>query len=139
MTTRVDGGPGNRVDAVRAFNKRVLNPLMLSVAGRRHWYASRLEHHGRRSGRAYATPVVATPVPGGFVIPLPYGTRVDWLRNLDAAGGGALVSGGARFLLRAPEVLPTAELYGDLPHKEQVRARLWRIDHYVRVTAVPAG
>lgn len=56
---------------VRTFNKHILNPMMLAVAGRRHWYAAALHHTGRRSGRHYTTPVVAQPVPDGFVIPLP--------------------------------------------------------------------
>ena len=58
--------------AVRRVNKRFLNPLVLHLAGRRHWYAARLEHVGWRTGRRYATPVVAQPVHGGFAIPLPY-------------------------------------------------------------------
>lgn len=56
---------------VRTFNKHILNPMMPAVAGRRHWYAAALHHTGRRSGRHYTTPVVAQPVPDGFVIPLP--------------------------------------------------------------------
>ena len=38
-------------DAVRRFNRRWLNPVMLRMAGRPNWYAARLEHVGRRSGR----------------------------------------------------------------------------------------
>lgn len=65
---------------MRTFNKYVLNPPMRLPAGRKHWYASVIRHIGRRSGKAYATPVVAERVPDGFVIPLPYGADVDWLR-----------------------------------------------------------
>jgi hypothetical protein len=35
---------------------------------------------------SYATPVVAVPAEGGFVIPLPYGEGVDWPKNVLAAG-----------------------------------------------------
>jgi hypothetical protein len=38
------------LDTVRVFNKRVLNPVMLLVAGRKYWYAGVIEHTGRRSG-----------------------------------------------------------------------------------------
>lgn len=31
------------LDRVRRFNKRALNPLMLRLAGRSHWYAGYLE------------------------------------------------------------------------------------------------
>ena len=81
-------------DRVKQFNKHLLNPVMLLLAGRKHWYASAIEHVGRKSGHAYTTPVVAGRVPGGFVMPLPYGTEVDWLRNVLAAGTATLRSGG---------------------------------------------
>ncbi len=37
--------------------------VMLRLAGRRHWYAARLEHLGRRTGHVYAIPVVLTAEP----------------------------------------------------------------------------
>ena len=63
--------------AVRVFNKHLLNPAMLHLAGRKHWYAAVIRHTGRRSGSHYATPVVADGVADGFILPLPYGTGVD--------------------------------------------------------------
>ena len=67
------------------LNKHLLNRAMLRLAGRKHWYASVIEHTGRRSHKTYATPVVADRVDDGFIVPLPYGTGVDWLRNVLAA------------------------------------------------------
>ena len=75
---------------VRFFNRRFLNPLMLRFAGREGSYDAIVQHVGRTSGKSYRTPVVATPIKDGFVIPLPYGTNVDWLRNIQAAGGATL-------------------------------------------------
>lgn len=72
-------------DVVRGFNRRVLNPVMLKRAGKGSWYASVIETTGRNSGRTYRTPIVAEPVVGGFVIPLPYGEDVDWLKNARAS------------------------------------------------------
>src|SRR3954452_3417920 len=45
-----------------------------------------VRHVGRRSGRAYATPLVVARVAGGFVVELTYGPDVDWYRNITAAG-----------------------------------------------------
>jgi hypothetical protein len=71
---------------MRALNKRILNPIMMRTAGRRHWYAAAIRHKGRRSGKEYATPVIAQPTrQGGFIVPLPYGEGVDWLKNVRAA------------------------------------------------------
>ena len=80
-------------NAVRVFNKHVLNPVMMNLAGRKHWYAAVIRHTGRRSGKSYATPVVADRVADGFILPLPYGTGVDWLRNVLAAGRATVTVG----------------------------------------------
>lgn len=84
------------LDHVRKFNKRVLNPLMLRMAGSKHWYAAVVEHTGRRSGKQYATPVAAEQTPDGFIIPLPYGVGVDWLRNVLAAGHATIRADGPK-------------------------------------------
>jgi deazaflavin-dependent oxidoreductase (nitroreductase family) len=102
-------------DAVRRFNRRWLNPVMLRMAGRPNWYAARLEHVGRRSGRLYATPVVAKPVTGGYAVPLPYGRNVDWLRNLEAGGRARLQVGGQRYRVANPRIVPLAEIETQLP------------------------
>lgn len=123
--------------AVARFNKRVLNPAMLLLAGRRHWYASVLRHTGRSSGRAFATPVVAVPVDGGFVVPLPYGEKVDWLRNVRAAGHAVLRSKGTTYDVSLPEVLDAAVV---MPMLEPRYQRVWRrydIRRFLRVRAVP--
>ena len=126
------------IDAVRGFNKRVLNPAMLRLAGHRHWYAARLEHVGRRSGRAYSTPVVAQRVEEGFAIPLPYGTDVDWLRNLLAAGKAVLEVDGVRHAVSDPRVVDTAELLGELTWVYRFVSRQYAIRHWVVVTEVTA-
>lgn len=123
------------LEAVRRFNKRTLNPLKLHSAGRRHWYAARLDHVGRRSGRAYATPVIARPVPGGFAIPLAYGRDVDWHRNLTAAGRGVLTVHGTRYTITRPHTVPAAEITSALtPYWRRV---LRGIGEYVAVSAEP--
>lgn len=128
------GGPRTK-DAIRVFNKRVLNPAMLTVAGRRHWYAAALHHTGRTTGRAYTTPVVAVPVEGGYVIPLPYGEDVDWLKNVLAKGGATLVFDGATHELVSPEVIDASAAS---PLLDPQHRRVWqryRIEHFVRLTS----
>ena len=75
-------------DAVRTFNKYVLNPAMIHLAGRKHWYAAVIRHSGRRSGRSYATPVVADRATGVVSSPLRWGTGGDWVRAGVAGGRG---------------------------------------------------
>src|SRR6478609_5333099 len=69
------------LDAIRRFNRRYYNRLILMFAGERGQLYSVVRHVGRRSGQRYETPVVAEPVDDGFIIALPYGSEVDWLRN----------------------------------------------------------
>ncbi|GAA0250385.1 nitroreductase family deazaflavin-dependent oxidoreductase [Saccharothrix mutabilis subsp. mutabilis] len=137
MTTKNQGpttaGRRSARDRVRAFNRRFLNPLMLSLAGRRHWYAAAIRHVGRRTGREYATPVVAVRVDGRFVIPLPYGTGVDWLRNVQATGRATLDVKGEHYQVVAPRVVDAATA---LPLLAPARRRVWRlfkIEQYLMV------
>jgi deazaflavin-dependent oxidoreductase (nitroreductase family) len=95
-------------EAARTFNKFVLNPAMLHVAGRKHWYAGIIRHTGRRSGKSYATPVVADRVTDGFIVPLPYGTGVDWLRNVLVAGAATLIVDDKTYDVAEPEIIDAA-------------------------------
>src|ERR1700739_4128345 len=92
-------------DAVRIVNKFVPNPVMMRLAGRKRWYAVMIPHTGRHTGTDYATPVVAEPVPDGFIIPLPYGRRLDWLRNVFKAGHARLLVNGHTLDVIEPEIL----------------------------------
>jgi deazaflavin-dependent oxidoreductase (nitroreductase family) len=56
-------------------------------------------HVGRRSGRAYETPLILAPVPGGFVAELTYGPDVDWYRNIEAAGRCTVVHRGTEYAI----------------------------------------
>ena len=127
------------LNAVRRFNRRVLNPQMLRVAGGAHWYAARLEHRGRRSGRTYLTPVVARPVPGGFAVPLPYGTGVDWLRNLQASGRGTLLVKGRRYIVTQPRVVPTVAIAGDIGAPYRWMSHLYAIRCWLVVAVEPVN
>lgn len=125
---------GRGRDAVRAFNKRVLNPVMLRMAGRRHWYAAVLRHTGRCSGESYATPVVAERTEDGFIIPLPYGTKVDWLQNMLAAGHATIETKGDSHEVVNPAIIDDAAA---LPRVSPRRGRVWRffgIRHCVQVS-----
>jgi deazaflavin-dependent oxidoreductase (nitroreductase family) len=84
----------------------ILNRLVTRIAGRRYvpLYIL-LRHQGRRSGRAYATPVVGMRVPGGFAIPMAFGEGADWYRNIVAAGGATIRKDGAEHQLGDPAAI----------------------------------
>ncbi|HEY6797528.1 MAG TPA: nitroreductase/quinone reductase family protein [Kineosporiaceae bacterium] len=126
-------GASRARDIVRQFNKHLLNPAMLTLAGRRFWYAAAIHHIGRRSGTRYITPVVADEIDGGYLVPLPYGTAVDWLHNVQAAGHATLDVHGRTVTVTDPEVLTAVDA---LPLMPATRARLWqllRMEHFLRL------
>jgi deazaflavin-dependent oxidoreductase (nitroreductase family) len=91
-------------DGMRRVNKIALNRLTRPLC---RWLPGMgvVLHRGRRSGRTYQTPVNVFPRPGGrFIVALTYGQDTDWLKNVIAAGGCQLLSGGRRIDLSAPRV-----------------------------------
>ena len=76
---------------IRFINKRYTNPVMGLIAGKRCSPIALLQHTGRKTGRTYAIPIIAAPLPGGFVFALTYGDHVDWYRNVLAAGRAVLI------------------------------------------------
>jgi deazaflavin-dependent oxidoreductase (nitroreductase family) len=123
-------------DAVRSFNKYFLNPAMLHLAGRKHWYASVIRHTGRRSGKNYATPVVAERIADGFIVPLPYGTAVDWLRNVRAAGEATVTVGGQTYDVVSPEIIDAAAALPQLSERRRRAFARFGIDNFVKVRMV---
>jgi deazaflavin-dependent oxidoreductase (nitroreductase family) len=128
------------IDAVRRINK-VLNPARLKSAGKRPgpWAPAAVHHIGRTSGNEYATPVWAHRVGPAFYIGLPYGTNVDWLRNVLAAGGCTIESGGMCYDTTMPEIEPAAEVAPRLPGPQQRWLRLIGVESYLRLDILPAG
>jgi deazaflavin-dependent oxidoreductase (nitroreductase family) len=74
-----------------------------------------VEHTGRRSGKSYSTPVVADLVGGDVIIPLPYGTQVDWVRNILTAGHATVVRKGETLAVQAPEIIDSTQALPLLP------------------------
>lgn len=75
-----------------------LNRYVRRIAGARYLpFWSLLRHEGRRSGRAYATPVTASRVPGGFAIPMAFGEEADWYRNIVASRSAAIRWRGSEY------------------------------------------
>jgi deazaflavin-dependent oxidoreductase (nitroreductase family) len=127
-------------DAVRVFNKFVLNPAMMRLAGRKHWYASVIRHTGRKSGRQYATPVVAEKVQDGFILPLPYGTEVDWLRNVRSAGRATIQTSGRTYDVVEPEIIDAASAAPQLSARRRHVFQRFGIANFVKLKlANPAG
>lgn len=64
-------------------------------------------HRGRRTGRAYRTPVLAFRSDRTLIVALLYGEQSDWVRNLRAGGGRVIRAGRTYELLREARALDT--------------------------------
>ena len=117
---------------IRTSNKYVLNPLMMRLAGKPYWYASVVRHTGRRTGKQYSTPIVADRVGDRVIIPLPYGTQVDWVRNVLTAGEATVVRKGETYHVVAPELIDSTEALQPLPRDRRRTFERVAIGHFLR-------
>jgi deazaflavin-dependent oxidoreductase (nitroreductase family) len=118
---------------VRRFNRDFTNKLQARSAGTPGAYASVIQHRGRNSGRTYDTPIVPFATDDGFVIVLPYGRNVDWLKNVLAAGQAVLVTGGHTYTVDRPEIVPVDSVEDAFPPNEQRTHRVFGVKEAVRV------
>ena len=119
--------------AIRALNRRVVNPRQLKTAGRPGAYAGVIRHAGRVSGTAYETPVGPYPTDDGFVIALPYGSGTDWVKNVLAASSATLVTEGETYAVDRPEIVPLADVVAAVPERERRSLRLFRVEQALRL------
>jgi len=92
---------------VARFNKAINNPIQGLYAWLLPPWAVIL-HRGRRSGRAYRTPLLAFRHDDTLVIALLYGEKSDWLRNL-RDGGRVVRLGRTIEFVGEPRVVDTGD------------------------------
>ncbi len=127
-------GLGPRTRRVVRLVARFVNPVIIRIAGRR-WMpiVGILHHRGRRSGRAYATPLGMRPLGDTFVMPRTFGENAAWSRNVLAAGGCTVTYLGADYSLVEPEVIDYATAAPAFPRYERLQFRLAGINEYLRL------
>ena len=77
-------------------------------------------HQGRRSGRAYETPVNVFSTPDGVRIALTYGVNSDWVKNVLVAGGCCLRTRGQKLSLTRPQVVHDPMHHGTRSVERQI-------------------
>jgi deazaflavin-dependent oxidoreductase (nitroreductase family) len=126
------GMKGSVQNALRQFT-RVMRPLAMRSAGNEGSNTAVVRHVGRRSGRAYETPVIAARHDDSFLIALPYGDRTDWLKNVLATGSATIVANGRTYNVDRPEVVPMAEATAYFRPREQRMHRQFHVDTALQV------
>jgi len=135
MNEAVNGihlGPRSR-RGVRFF-ARLINPLILAIAGRR-WMpvVGILHHRGRKSGRMYSTPLGMRPSAGAFVMPRTFGDNAAWYQNVLAAGWCSVTYLGRDYPLVDPEIIDYPTAAPAFPRYERLQFRLVGINEYLRM------
>jgi deazaflavin-dependent oxidoreductase (nitroreductase family) len=92
-----------RLHGLRAFTRRFVNPMTRRVAG---WLPGfgLLLYRGRKTGRDYRTPMNVFRRGEEYVFALTYGSDVQWVKNIMAAGECQLVTRGRTLRLIGPRL-----------------------------------
>jgi len=127
----------NRIlNGIRYFNKYILNHITLLLAGSNIGPFSKLIHTGRKSGKTFQTPVVATYIDDVVIIPLSYGEKVDWLRNILAVGGCKIIYRKKRITTTNPEVVTGEVAMLLLPEKRRRIFERFNLEKFLRLQIV---
>jgi deazaflavin-dependent oxidoreductase (nitroreductase family) len=129
--------PRTRLEVIRPFTTRVVNPLSRRVAGWLPGFAI-LHQRGRRTGRIHDTPMNVFRSSDAYVFALTYGSDVDWVQNVLAAGGCAMTTRGRRVELIEPELIvdPDRRL---VPQPVRAFLGLLRVTRFLRMRPAPAA
>lgn len=90
--------------SIARFNRRVTNRILGGLGPVAPGFGLIL-HTGRKSGRAFRTPVNIFRTDEGYVVALTYGPQSDWVRNILAAGGCDVIMRGRTVHLTEPEIV----------------------------------
>ena len=116
-------------------NKIGLNRVVKHVAPRLPTLGL-IVHRGRKSGRRYETPVMVFRDGNQFLIALTYGgEHTDWVKNVVAAGGCQLRTGGRTYEMGSPRVYQDENRSGIRPLERQV-LRLLGAAEFLSLTIV---
>lgn len=118
----------------RHFVNRYVNPITRPVARRLPSFAI-LTHRGRTSGRAYSTPINVFRRGDDYFFFLTYGSDVQWVKNVLAAGSCSVETRGRTVELVEPELITDPELGPAPPHVRLLERRLAGVTQYVRMRA----
>jgi deazaflavin-dependent oxidoreductase (nitroreductase family) len=92
-----------RLQGLRPFAIRFVNPITRLVAGWLPGFGI-LQYRGRKTGRAYRTPMNLFRQGDHMVFALTYGSEVQWLKNVLAAGELIVRTKGRDVHLVEPEL-----------------------------------
>ncbi len=127
------------LNRVRYFNKHAINRLLKYFAHATFGPFALVRHFGRKSGKAYETPIMAFPIQGGFLVALTYGTQVDWYQNVIAAGNCQLLWHNTEYAIQRFEPIDPAAAMPLFPQPQRtILKSMGLIHNFVKMMTVQA-
>ncbi|MGO8852016.1 hypothetical protein [Mycobacterium sp.] len=83
--------------------------------------------------------MVADKIADGFIVPLPYGTEVDWLRNVLAAGKATIQVDGQTYEVVHPRIIDAAAAAPQLPPGHRQTFGRFHIEKFMKADLAPNG
>jgi deazaflavin-dependent oxidoreductase (nitroreductase family) len=125
--------PTTRIRVLRPFTTRIFNRFSIHVAG---WLPSFgiLTHIGRTSGKTYRTPINVFRRGDHYLFALTYGSDVQWLKNIIAAGTCQMRTRGRDVQLVEPELITDPELRL-MPLPVRIMGRAMRVTELLSMRA----
>jgi deazaflavin-dependent oxidoreductase (nitroreductase family) len=124
----------HRFETLRKFNRAILNPIMRSFVSGRFSYYSLIYHLGRRSGKEYATPVMAVVKETHIYIPLPYGPDTDWCLNLLATGRCRAKIKRKVYYVSNPELVDATAAAAAFPSDFRTKIERTKLNQFLRLS-----
>ena len=135
MSHHDEATPGRtRVWGLRPVVNRYLNRLTTPLARRLPGFAI-LTHRGRKSGRAYSTPVNVFRRGDDYFFFLTYGSDSQWVKNVLATGSCSIETRGRIVELAEPELVTDPELRPAPPPVRFIEQRIAGVTQYLRMRA----
>lgn len=125
--------PSTRIRFLRPFTTKLFNPLARHFAGWMPSFAI-LTHVGRKSGLTYHTPINVFHRGDHYIFALTYGSDVQWLKNILAAGTCEMRTRGHDIRLVEPEIIVDPELRL-MPLPVRIIGRFNRVTELLRMRA----
>jgi deazaflavin-dependent oxidoreductase (nitroreductase family) len=121
--------------AIAKLNRIGLNRLTRHIAPWAPGFGI-VVHSGRKSGKTFRTPVNVFLRNNTYVFALTYGTRSDWVRNVQAAGGCQLMTRRRTVELTAPRI-EHSNSRDDLPLVVRSILRATKVHDYLVLDGAP--
>jgi len=127
------------INSIRLFNKFFFNRITLRIARRGKSPFSIVRQTGRRTGRIYETPVLASYIGKTVVIPLSYGENVDWLRNILRQGGCEIFWKDQWIHAANPMVIESVHALEILPKKRRKLLTRFKVNKFLQLEIQTGG